>query len=232
MSKVSVIIPTYNRFTFLKNAIQSVKDQTHTNTEIIIINDGSTDPDYTTVASFLPPSAIYITLNQNSSTVVGKYGRAAYTRNIGMKLASGDYIAFLDDDDVWLPNKLKKQLDIMKKKGCEMSCSEAYIGNGPYDSQKTYPRYIQDYHKKFYIAKNITRFPPLWDLAFLQRHNSCITSSVIISKNIMYKVGLMNYIRVGEDYNYWLRVLQHTKCAFIKSPLVYYDNGHGDGSLY
>lgn len=229
--KVSVIIPSYNRFRYLENAIRSVKSQTHNNTEIIVINDGSTEHYYSSVPYILPPNAIYVNMNQNSSNVVDE-GRAAYTRNIGIKLATGDYVAFLDDDDVWFPEKLELQLKEMEKHNCLMSCSEALIGNGVYREGVDYPKYIVEYHRDFYNKIGIKTFPNTWNKNFLLKHNSCITSSVIIHKSIIDKIGLMPHKRVGEDYEYWLRALDHTDCAFIPRPLMYYDNNHGDGSLY
>jgi GT2 family glycosyltransferase len=234
VDKVSVIIPTYNRFSFLINAINSVKNQTYPNIEIIVINDGSSQEEYYTdqLKKILPSNSIWLNLSSNSSYYVGDTGRAAYTRNIGLKLFTGEYVAFLDDDDIWFPEKIEKQIESMKESGCKMSCTESLIGKGVYNTDSIYPKYNTEYFKDFYISINIMEFPLVWDRDFLKIHNSCITSSVILHKNIISKIGIMPYKRVGEDYEYWLRALQYTNCSFVETPLMYYDLNHGEGSLY
>jgi glycosyltransferase involved in cell wall biosynthesis len=111
---VSVIIPTFNRAHLINRAIQSVLSQTYRDFELIIIDDASNDGTEETAKkiissnkSFHDPQIIYI------KNRVRKGGSAA--RNIGIKLAKGKYIAFLDDDDEWLPTKLSEQVNIMNR---------------------------------------------------------------------------------------------------------------------
>jgi GT2 family glycosyltransferase len=233
--KISVIIPTYNRYEFLVNAIQSVKQQTYQGSiELIIVNDGSTQPEYYSpqLRDLLPQKSILIHMTTNSSEIlVGKDGRAAYTRNVGLKVATGEYIAFLDDDDYWLPEKLQKQLDAMTRTGTSMSCTEGYIGTGPYDSNSIYPKYHVEYHRDF-LNKMGIELPQIFDRNFLVRHNFCINSSVIIHKDIVDKIGFFPYKAVGEDYSYWLNATEHTDCVFLSEPMMYYDMAHGNGSQY
>ena len=96
MDLVTVIIPTYNRFTFLLNAVESVRQQTHKNIELIIVNDCSTQEEYYTHKF---DKCIVINLDKNSKARFGKTSPGGYQRSVGMKIASGKYIAFLDDDD-------------------------------------------------------------------------------------------------------------------------------------
>lgn len=122
MTKVSVIIPTYNRAHFLAEAIQSVLDQTFTDFELIIVDDGSTDNTEDIVMKFKDPRIRYI--NQENSGV-------SAARNTGIKASDGEYIAFLDSDDIWLPQNLDfkvKLLDARPEIG--LVCSDAYF----YDS--------------------------------------------------------------------------------------------------
>ena len=232
--KVSVIIPTFNRFNFLLNAVKSVRSQTHTDIELIIVNDGSTQLEYYSdqLLKICSPNTLIVHCKQNSSTHVGKIGRAAYTRNIGLKIATGDYVAFLDDDDVWLPTKLEVQLREMKESKCEMSCTEGLIGSGVYNPDKSYPKYLSEHYRGFFAGMGIDTLPKIWTKQFLSMHNSCITSSVIVNKNIIDRVGKMPYKRVGEDYAYWLKIIEHTDCVFCPEELIYYDANHGDGALY
>ncbi len=81
-----------------------------------------------------------------------------------------------------------------------------------------------------YSAHGYTIFPPIWNRDFLKIHNCVICSSVILSKSIIDKIGLMRTVKNGqEDYDYWLRALEHTNSAYVSDGCFYYDNGHGSG---
>ena len=105
--KVSVIIPTYNRFKYLLNSINSVRKQTYTNIEIIVINDCSTQQEYYTHNFGSDVKIIHLIKN---SRFVTDFPCTGYVRNKGIEISTGEYIAFLDDDDIWLPNKLEIQI--------------------------------------------------------------------------------------------------------------------------
>lgn len=238
MEKVSVIIPTFNRFNYLLNAIESVKKQTYKNIEIIVVNDCSTEEKY--YNHIFGGDVNVIHLKKNSKSIFG-YACAGYVRNHGIKVSTGNYIAFLDDDDIWLPNKLELQINRMKETGCEMSCTEGLIGQGIYDDSKNYKVYNRQHY--FRILQNIYReagsnllkngFPFKWDLNFLKIHNCCVTSSVVIKKDILDKIGNFKEImNAKEDYDCWLRTLEHTDCIYLKDICFYYDNGHGYGQNY
>jgi glycosyltransferase involved in cell wall biosynthesis len=100
---VSVVIPTYNRAEYIAETIESVLQQTYSNLEVIVIDDGSTDDTANVVAAFAPK--VRYVWQENSE-------RGA-SRNHGLRLASGDYIAFLDSDDLWLPDKVASDLEII-----------------------------------------------------------------------------------------------------------------------
>jgi glycosyltransferase involved in cell wall biosynthesis len=102
---ISIIIPTYNRASFLKEAIESVLAQTYENWELIIVDDGSTDNTSELVKKFTDKRISYL-CQQNTG--------APLARNKGIQKAKGDYIAFLDSDDIWLPQKIQKQLEVFK----------------------------------------------------------------------------------------------------------------------
>jgi glycosyltransferase involved in cell wall biosynthesis len=104
---VSVIIPTYNRAKVIGRSIISVLAQTYRDFELIIVDDGSTDNTEEVVKSFNDPRIYYIQKEQNRGVSVA--------RNIGIKAARGDYIAFNDSDDEWLPTKLEKQMALFKR---------------------------------------------------------------------------------------------------------------------
>ena len=243
MEKVSVVIPTYNRLHYLLNTIKSVKEQTYQNIEIIIVNDCSTQQEYYTY----PFQAIaegkdmkVIHLKENSRKVV-VFPCAAHVRNQGIKAATGKYIAFCDDDDIWFPRKLEIQVQAMNDAGCKMSCTDGLIGRGIYTSLKKYRKYNaeQCYPQlhKLYTSKGSSAldagFPSIWTLEFLKIHNCAITSSVVIEKDMLEKINYMNLLKNGEeDYDCWLRVLEHSSCIYIKDICFYYDLGHGAGQNY
>lgn len=108
--KVSVIIPYYNRETMLLRALKSVKSQTFTDFEIILIDDGSTDKSHKIVDDFINEN-----LHINIKNIYQRNMGPSIARNNGIKRAEGEYIAFLDSDDEWLPEKLSIQIALMEK---------------------------------------------------------------------------------------------------------------------
>ncbi|NOQ85501.1 MAG: glycosyltransferase, partial [Deltaproteobacteria bacterium] len=104
MPKVSVIIPTYNRAHTLREAIDSVLSQSYNDLELIIVDDGSTDETKVIVSSYIPKLAYIYQERQGVSAA----------RNRGIKHAQGDYISFLDSDDLWLKDKLYLQMKFME----------------------------------------------------------------------------------------------------------------------
>ena len=239
MEKVSVIIPTFNRFKYLLNTIKSVKEQTYQNLEIIVINDKSRQKEYYDY-DWESNNIIIIHLDQNSKDKIG-YPCVGYVRNKGIEKSTGKYIAFCDDDDIWFPQKIELQLNAMKKSECKMSSTDGLIGNGIYDKNKKYKKYNREhYYKKLqnkYRGKksNLLEkgFPEVWTLDFLKIHNCVICSSVLIEKEILQKIKLMNNFKNGrEDYDCWLRALKHTDSIYVNDVCFYYDSGHGDGRNY
>jgi glycosyltransferase involved in cell wall biosynthesis len=226
---ISVIIPSYNRYNNLLNAISSVKNQTYKDYEIIVVSDGSTDKRYLQEIEKVK----IIRLSKSSKLKLG-YPCGAIPRNEGIKQAKGEYICFLDDDDIWMPNKLEIQIAEMKKNNIDVSCSEGYIGYKFYNKNKKYKLYNKEYYfNKLKKKYNISSFPKTFNLSFLQKHNFIITSSICIKKSLIDKVGYMKLIKNGgkyingkkewQDWDYWKRILKFTDCLYIDIPLFYYD---------
>ena len=239
MDKVSVIIPTYNRFRYLLNTIKSVNEQTYPNIEIIVVNDKSTQVEYYDY-DWSSCNVKIIHLEQNSKDIFG-YACAGFVRNKGIELSSGKYIAFCDDDDIWFPNKIEIQLKNMRETGCKMSSTDGLIGKGIFHPTKSYKKYNAEHYYK--TLQNIYKrkgsdllnngFPKIWNLTFLKIHNCVICSSVVIEKDILEKINnFKNMKPPGEDYDCWLRVLEHTDTVYIEDICFYYDSGHGDGRNY
>jgi glycosyltransferase involved in cell wall biosynthesis len=231
MTKVSAVIPTYNRLSDLRRAVDSVRAQTHKDMEIIVVDDASTQEGY--LGLDLGVDVKVIRLPENTKKKLG-FPCAGYTRTTGMKAASGEYIAVLDDDDIWLPSKIEKQLSIMSSTGCEMSATEAYIGGGPYVPGYRYPLYngkywfnlikkIYEPHKGFLDPAG--QLPAIFTRKLIYLNNCCVCSSVILSSEIYRRINYMPIKTPPVDYSCWLEALKHTDCAYIADPHVFYNSG-------
>jgi len=236
---VSVIIPSYNRFSFLMNAIKSVKNQTYENIEIIVVNDCSTEKDYYSY-DWVANGITIIHLSRNTKDIFG-FASIGYVRNRGIDKANGKYIAFCDDDDIWLPKKIERQISEMIRNGCNMSSTEGYFGLGVYDKRKKYKMYNSEHYyedlRRIYREKKSKLlddgFSKIWKRDFIKVHNFIICSCVVIEKELLDKIGRFHNIKPpGEDYNLWLRALEHTTSLYIDDALFYYDGDHGSGRNY
>lgn len=242
MDKVSVIIPTFNRFIFLLNTIKSVKKQTYSNIEIIVINDCSTEKEYYTFDfnKHFGDNLIVINLPKNSKEKFG-YPCVGYVRNKGIERSTGKYIAFCDDDDIWFPKKIELQINAMKKTDCKMSSTDGLFGLGIYNENEL-EKYKKNKQMRYRKIKKIHRrakseylengFPKIWTYDFLKIHNCVVNSSVIVDKNILVKVGMVPYDRRGQDYKCWLNVLKHTDSVYVTDICFYYDKKHGRGKTH
>ena len=248
---ISVIIPTFNRFEFLLNALESIQTQTFQDFEIIIVNDGSEDERYYNYNFGKKIKKIDLKVNQKQQIGFVSDG---HIRNFGIKEAKGKYIAFLDDDDIWLPKKLELQFNALENSNYKMSSTEGLIGEGVYDSSKKYKKYNEEHYfeaikKKYSYTEFYTRkqrlsnkefsFPKIWEFDFLKVHNCVLASSVLVEASLLNFLGgfrpipslniKKNTNDYAPDYDCWLGLLRLTSLIYISEPLIYYDDGHGDG---
>jgi glycosyltransferase involved in cell wall biosynthesis len=239
MEKVSVVIPSFNRFKYLLNTIKSVKEQTYTNIEIIVVNDCSTEKEYYEY-DWKENNIAIINLEENSKKKFG-FACASFVRNKGIEISTGKYVAFCDDDDIWFSIKIELQINAMRETGSKMSSTDGLIGNGIYDSTKKYQKYNAEHY--YSTLQSIYRnkgskildngFPYIWTLEFLKIHNCMICSSVVMEKEILNKINNFKIMPPpGEDYNCWLRGLEHTSSVYVKDICFYYDCAHGYGQNY
>ena len=201
MPKVSVVIPTHNRSDLLQSAISSVVRQTYKEWEAITIDDHSTDQTRSVVEGFSDSRVKYI---QNS----GKSGPSV-ARNKGIEIASGEFIAFLDDDDEWTPFKLEKQIDIMD------SCGEKFCGiysNRLMINKLTGETYSED------PGADTLRGNLLMQLMI---KNPIHTSTLMIRKSCLDKIGLFDEnMRYMEDRDLFIRLAMNWDYEYIDEPLV------------
>jgi teichuronic acid biosynthesis glycosyltransferase TuaG len=205
------------------NTIESIKQQTYKNIEIVIVNDCSIEKEYYEY-DWKGANVKMIHLDSNSKTIFG-FGCPAYVRNKGIEETKGKYIAFCDDDDIWFPHKIELQINEMKRTGCKLSSTDGLIGNGVYNINTIYKKYLAEY-----ACRNI-HFNKIWSKSFMIQSNYMICSSVVIEKELLTKINNFRYIQY-EDYDCWLRALDHTNSVYIKDACIYYDATHGYGQNY
>ncbi len=119
MKKITAIIPTYNSAKYITEAIDSVLNQTYANIEIIVVDDGSTDNTENILSNYVNKNKIIYVKKKN--------GGPGSARNLGIKLANGEYIAFLDADDMWEKNKIEKQLSMALSSSSDLVYTSRYF---------------------------------------------------------------------------------------------------------
>ncbi len=200
---VSVIIPTYNRANFLVEALESVFSQTYQEFEVIVVDDGSTDDTPKLIKRFL-----------QVKYVRQQHKGVASARNLGIKYAKGDLIAFLDSDDLWLPKKLEYQIAFFKKhpETVAVQTEEIWIRRGKRVNPKKK-------HKK----------ESGW--IFHRCVELCIVSpsGIMLRKKVFKEIGLFDEnFPVCEDYEFWLRLSVRYPIYLISEPLIIKRGGHPD----
>jgi glycosyltransferase involved in cell wall biosynthesis len=202
MPKVSVIIPTCNRASFLKAAIESVLRQTFQDFEIIVVDDASQDRTREVIQSFTDPRIRCIRHETN-------HGQGA-SRNAAIKEASGEYVALLDDDDEWLPQKLEKQVRLLDSSPAKVGM--VYTGFCKVEGSN-----------KGVIAQVIPekRGSVFEDMCFRNWIGTC--STVLLRRVCFENTGWFDEtLPSGVDYDMWLRLSKQFDIDCIPEPLVLY----------
>ena len=198
---VSAIITTHNRKELLKRAIESVFSQTYKDMECIVVDDASTDGTSELCKSY-PIQYIYIPKEESKG---GNYGR-----NLGIKASSGNYCAFLDDDDYWLPKKIEKQVSLIQEKQCEL----VYCGR---KSEYIYPdstiykdilpdsRLCGDMHKLILL------------------HICCTTSTILVLRQALIDINFFDEnLKFWQEYELTIRLAQRQPFYFVNEVLCVY----------
>lgn len=200
---VSIIMPSYNTAKYISESVSSILRQTYTNWELIIVDDCSTDGTDDVVRPFLQDSRIrYIKNDKNSG--------AAVSRNRALREAAGKWIAFLDSDDLWHPEKLERQIRFMEETGYKFTYTDyriqlngewlPYVYTGPDEVTK---RKMRDY---------------------------CYFSTITVMYDREF-IGLIQIepIRKNNDYAMWLKIIEKSSCRRLNECLSYYIKH--DGSI-
>ncbi len=202
-SLVSVIVPTYNREEFLPRCLDAIFRQSYQPLEIIVVDDGSTDGTATVIRNSFGKRVQYFREEHS--------GLPAVARNRGLEAASGDYVAFCDSDDYWMPHKIEVQVHRMTDRKANCSCSDAYIVG----SENR--RYLQEYR---FTQSNYER-ELFWN-------NFFINSSVVIHRSLIEKkrFNASPLFQGYEDYMLWLALGRDLVIDFVNEPLLWYRKHH------
>lgn len=199
---VSAVIITHNRSELLKKAVESVKRQTYPNIEIIVVDDASTDNTEQICQNM--QGIRYFRIEPEDSAGSNK------ARNEGIKLAQGEYIALLDDDDEWLPTKVEKQVLFMQKNPdygavyCDMRVRTGLA--------------IFDYNVHFFAEGDLVDSKLYYKPFFL-------TSALMVRKDVLVQVGCFDEnIKYWQEYELGLRLLQVCKIGLAHEILLFYRN--------
>jgi glycosyltransferase involved in cell wall biosynthesis len=223
---VSIIIPTYNRKHTIAQAIQSALDQTYTNTELLIVDDGSTDGTFEYISQTYLDARETVDSNTSSQTKSQtdknknstphirifrkENGGVASARNKGIDEAKGSYIAFLDSDDLWSNTKIEKQIDYLTKHPeYQVVYTDQFLRINGEILPKTRFQRDTPQHKMLYPA-------------FVD-NTPIHSSTVMLSKKVIDSVGKFNEsLKIHEDSEFWNRISDTFDFGYINEPLATY----------
>jgi len=201
-AKVSAIIPVYNCERYVGDAVESILAQTFPAHEIIVVDDGSSDATRQALDRF-GASIIYV--RQKNA------GEPA-ARNTGMRRATGEFIAFLDADDLWLPDKLQAQMDLF---AAHPKYSLVYTDMMTFNDQGILVESVRASRRRTYRGGRV--FPQLFQETLFG------SGSVVFRKSCLDTVGGFDEsFFVGSDYEMWLRMARHFEFGYVDKPLLRY----------
>lgn len=198
MPKVSVIILAHNLAHFVGEALQSVLDQTFMDFEVIVVDDGSTDNTREVVVRFTDPRVRYVYQDNQERSAA---------RNTGIRLAQGEYIAFLDADDVWLPEKLALQVNLLETRP---EVGLVYTG-----------AYVMENSRVFVEQKCKYRGRVVRPLLVVDNIVTGSASTAMVRRECFDEVGLFDEASsVCEDWDAWLRIAMKYEFDYVPQPLA------------
>lgn len=183
MATVSVVTPTYNRARFLPDAVASVLAQTYDDLELIIVDDGSSDETREVLEPYLADRRVRYFYQENQGQ--------SHARNLALKQATGDFIAFLDSDDLWAPDKLEKQLAVL------CADSEVDIVHGD--------EAIIDENGEVISLEKMRRYSGRITRYLLADNSVSITTALVRRRCFDEMGGFDTSVGVADDYELWLR---------------------------
>ena len=209
--KISVVIPCFNAEKYIEVAIRSALAQDWPALEIVVVDDGSSDRSAELVEVNFPEVKLLRQVNQG----------VAQARNNGIRHASGDWIAFLDADDLWLPGKLQAQWDIHRANPAIRMSYTAWEDWTQVEPLPT-PDYLADLQRD---AGNFPRWSGITGWVYVELLAGCLvwTGTVLAHRSVFEEVGLFDpTLRIGEDYDLWLRASRVTQIYRVSVPYALY----------
>jgi len=204
---VSAIITTYNRACYLEKAINSVLDQSYKDFELLILDNSSTDGTEAVVNRYNDDRIRYIRHEPMN---------ISQTRNLGVRLAKGEWIAFLDDDDEWLPNKLSAEISLFN-----LSSSDTALVYGGFIRVDSNGKTLCEYQSALHGSV-------LKDLLMLHDDFTGSASNPMLKKSAVLALnGFDENVKTGEDWEFYLRLAEKYKVAVISEPIVRVRHHHG-----
>jgi len=202
---VSIILATFNRLKYLRVAVDSVLTQTFRDWELIVADDGSDLETRTYLATLEVPPRSRVLWRSHS-------GVPAAVRNAALREAAGTYVAFLDSDDLWVPQKLEKQLEALRARP---HCRWSYSAFTQVDGQGAV---LADESRRKWVPHDGAVFAKL-----LKNEATFRTPSVVVADRqlVMQLGGFDEQLRSAEDFDLYLRLALHSEVALVDEPLVY-----------
>ena len=197
---VSCIITTFNRPNMVDKAIDSVLEQSYKNIEIIVVDDHSSESYAEVITKYNTYSNVIFHRNEKNS------GLSA-SRNRGITLAKGAYVAFLDDDDIWLPLKLAKQVQFLQDEPSFVACSCCHVES---ETNKIIDRGIRKFTIDDILGVNLLG-PP---------------SKIMVRKRLLKNVRFNERAKHAEDWDFYLHLLQSGPIYMLQEPLIIYNTSH------
>jgi len=199
----SVVLPTYNRRDVVQRALQSVLKQSFSDFEVLIIDDGSTDDTKDVLAGYVEKDArVKYHWQENS-------GKPAGSRNTGLKLAKGDWIAFLDSDDIWYPEKLQKMADLIQS----YSGDSSRLAGAAHSARYVVAGEVRELRS---VSKGMNSKPTFENL--LYKGNFICTSAMLLKREVLETTGFFDErpdFNIVEDYDLWLKAAKIGEYLFL-----------------
>jgi glycosyltransferase involved in cell wall biosynthesis len=199
---VTVVVPTYNRANLIRETLESILAQQFADFELVVVSDGCTDGTEAAVESYRDPR-IRLIRQPNS-------GGPARPRNTGVQNARGKYVAFCDDDDLWMPEKLTRQVEAMEGDLDAGLCFTGGVtfGQGDFLSRRALKKGVDRNHFRTLLYGNFIA-----------------NSSVMVRRSVLGEMGPFNvdeFLRGAEDYEMWVRIAYRHRLIRIEEPLIRY----------
>jgi len=204
MPRVSVVIPTHNRLAMVREAVRSVEQQTFADRELIVVDDGSDDGTWDWLQSRGDLRALRSAERRGPSAA----------RNRGVEAATGEYVAFLDSDDLCLPRRLERQVQVLEADPTLVLCHSNEI-------------WLRDGRELRQLAKHEKRGGWIFEHCLPMCRIS--PSAALVRRRVLLEQGGFDEeLEVAEDYELWLRLTCRAPVGFVEEPLVIKRGGHGD----